>query len=794
MRFMTTASRALRVTDFVTLTAVAVACLAIWEGAVTAGTAPAPPPGASSAGGEDELCTCGEGQNARLKASPVPPPPPSVSGLSHEGVYFIPEPLPPEESYEACTKETIPGASCLTTDSQSWEQPSSYTASIFFTADKGPHQGAPDSHGKASEGALADAHGEEQTGALAGQTTDAPPQAAESLVGTCEAPGSLERHVEAVFGATLKETREIRESAGTRQRRETVAVGAVLESPCRRGRAPTYEERRQHFLAEYGELYSLAAEATAERELKRLRGDIYVDYAGEHTTNRSGLPQREPQQPARAAGLPSSSSSTEAYISNAQNTGNIDKEQQILSFFKDLSLHVFGNAHSRNPSAKLTGSSLLPSHPLARLYDLRAVLASLTLQQITSFVFPHSGSNSVCTDGEPVVSVGHGSAFRESLTLQCCCCADGLSDQRMREARDLTLKFFGAAEKEFAVVFTSGATAAIKLVGEDFPFTAESSFFYLRINHNSVLGVREFAYAAGVKSVKALSEREVEAILKDREAAGLVIDWSAGTVLPYCLFGFPLKDNFNGTSYPTSWIEKIHKYGLSDECRWLVLLDAAAAAPTSPIRLSGTTPERSADFLAISFYKIFGHPTGLGALVLKRSTADVLKKAIGMEQIERHIGALTRHLFRSLKAFRHRNGAPFALLYWGRREDPSGGIVNFNLLRPDGSFVPFSEVEAKTAAAGIHLRTGCFCNPGGCQDYLGLTGAEIVDAARARESCSDPTGALLSRPTPQLVGLAFGPRSYAKAVGSVRISLGYLTTFADVDGLLDFLVRTFLWH
>ncbi|XP_026194340.1 molybdenum cofactor sulfurase, partial [Cyclospora cayetanensis] len=667
---------------------------------------------------------------AAADASPVPPPPPSVSGLSHEGVYFIPEPLPPEESYEACTKETIPGASCLTTDSQSWEQPSSYTASIFFTADKGPHQGAPDSHGKASEGALADAHGEEQTGALAGQTTDAPPQAAESLVGTCEAPGSLERHVEAVFGATLKETREIRESAGTRQRRETVAVGAVLESPCRRGRAPTYEERRQHFLAEYGELYSLAAEATAERELKRLRGDIYVDYAGS-----------APYQ-----------------------------EQQILSFFKDLSLHVFGNAHSRNPSAKLT-------------------------------------------------------------------------DQRMREARDLTLKFFGAAEKEFAVVFTSGATAAIKLVGEDFPFTAESSFFYLRINHNSVLGVREFAYAAGVKSVKALSEREVEAILKDREAAGLVIDWSAGTVLPYCLFGFPLKDNFNGTSYPTSWIEKIHKYGLSDECRWLVLLDAAAAAPTSPIRLSGTTPERSADFLAISFYKIFGHPTGLGALVLKRSTADVLKKvywgggsvsgslcdsrwqklkkevssrledgtvnflsiaaitygfsaiqAIGMEQIERHIGALTRHLFRSLKAFRHRNGAPFALLYWGRREDPSGGIVNFNLLRPDGSFVPFSEVEAKTAAAGIHLRTGCFCNPGGCQDYLGLTGAEIVDAARARESCSDPTGALLSRPTPQLVGLAFGPRSYAKAVGSVRISLGYLTTFADVDGLLDFLVRTFLWH
>lgn len=46
-----------------------------------------------------------------------------------------------------------------------------------------------------------------------------------------------------------------------------------------------------------------------------------------------------------------------------------------------------------------------------------------------------------------------------------------------------------------------------------------------------------------------------------------------------------------------------------------------------------------------------------------------------MEQIERHVAALTRHLFRSLKALRHRNGAPFALLYWGRKEDPSGTCV-----------------------------------------------------------------------------------------------------------------------
>ncbi|CDJ32353.1 molybdopterin cofactor sulfurase, putative [Eimeria mitis] len=191
------------------------------------------------------------------------------------------------------------------------------------------------------------------------------------------------------------------------------------------------------------------------------------------------------------------------------------------------------------------------------------------------------------------------------------------------------------------------------------------------------------------------------------------------------------------------------RVGLSSDCRWLVLLDAAAAAATSPLRLSASGSAASPDFVAISFYKLFGYPTGLGALILKRSAADVLKKAIGMEKIERHVAALTRHLYRSLKVLRHRNGANFALLYWARAEEPSGGIVNFNLLKPDGSFIPFGEVEAKTAAAGIHLRTGCFCNPGGCQDFLGLTGADIVNATRARESCSDPSGAVI-QPTPRL--------------------------------------------
>lgn len=46
--------------------------------------------------------------------------------------------------------------------------------------------------------------------------------------------------------------------------------------------------------------------------------------------------------------------------------------------------------------------------------------------------------------------------------------------------------------------------------------------------------------------------------------------------------------------------------------QWKVMLDAAAFAPTQPLDLT----EFPADFVAVSFYKMFGFPTGLGALLV----------------------------------------------------------------------------------------------------------------------------------------------------------------------------------
>lgn len=52
------------------------------------------------------------------------------------------------------------------------------------------------------------------------------------------------------------------------------------------------------------------------------------------------------------------------------------------------------------------------------------------------------------------------------------------------------------------------------------------------------------------------------------------------------------------------------------------LLDAAALAPSSVISLT----ETPVDAMAISFYKMFGYPTGVGALIVKESFLKILQR------------------------------------------------------------------------------------------------------------------------------------------------------------------------
>ena len=71
-----------------------------------------------------------------------------------------------------------------------------------------------------------------------------------------------------------------------------------------------------------------------------------------------------------------------------------------------------------------------------------------------------------------------------------------LSADCVREARESVLAFF-RAPPEYTVVFTANATAALKLVGESFPFTRTGTYVLGADSHNSLHGIREFSYKAG---------------------------------------------------------------------------------------------------------------------------------------------------------------------------------------------------------------------------------------------------------------------------------------------------------
>ncbi|XP_048464162.1 molybdenum cofactor sulfurase-like [Rhincodon typus] len=75
----------------------------------------------------------------------------------------------------------------------------------------------------------------------------------------------------------------------------------------------------------------------------------------------------------------------------------------------------------------------------------------------------------------------------------------------------------------------------------------------------------------------------------------------------------------------------------------------------------------------------------------------------------------------------------------------------------------------------IHLRTGCFCNTGGCQQHLGISNEDVKKNLKAGHVCGDSLDLIDGRPT-----------------GSVRISFGYMSTFDDAQKFLKFILGCFV--
>lgn len=144
------------------------------------------------------------------------------------------------------------------------------------------------------------------------------------------------------------------------------------------------------------------------------------------------------------------------------------------------------------------------------------------------------------------------------------------------------------------------------------------TFMYLEDNHTSVLGMREYA-----KDVKILSHEDAFKIFNTSKFNLEDMQIQKGQ----SLFVYPAQCNFSGTKYPLSWIDKVQNGVLNtlaqtSPTKWFCMLDAASFVSCNELDLKKFKP----DFVCLSFYKIFGYPTGLGALLVKNTSGHVLNK------------------------------------------------------------------------------------------------------------------------------------------------------------------------
>jgi len=188
------------------------------------------------------------------------------------------------------------------------------------------------------------------------------------------------------------------------------------------------------------------------------------------------------------------------------------------------------------------------------------------------------------------------------------------STELLERARARVLDFFRTSPEEYVAIFTTNATGALRLVGEAYPFRSGDRFRLTFDNHNSVNGIREFARARNAETTyvpSAPPDLRVDEKLLPHYLTDTLGDH-------HNLFAYPAQSNFSGVLHPLEWIEQAHDHG------WDVLLDAAAYVPTNRLDLTRWHP----DFVALSFYKMFGCPTGIGCLLARRDALAKLERPL----------------------------------------------------------------------------------------------------------------------------------------------------------------------
>lgn len=427
--------------------------------------------------------------------------------------------------------------------------------------------------------------------------------------------------------------------------------------------------------------------------------------------------------------------------------------------------------------------------------------------------------------------------------------------------RNKVLSLFNTNQNEYDVVFVMNATHGLKLLAECFDFEQNSSCFaYLNDNHTSVVGMREIISESNSNtSVYCLFEADDLSSTAFNSAcsfdAKLVkLNKNRNTTElnnnSRNLFVYPAQSNFNGRKYSLELIDCIQKHGINlnilneqneparkEEIKnnWFTCLDTASFVCSSKLDLSVHKPE----FMVISFYKIFGFPTGIGALLIKKNervrnclnkkkyfgggtvsmalidedrvcmknssfhefledgtisylqiigvrlAIDKMEKLTlnkGIQLIQSYVEHLTNYCVDGLSGLKHFNGQSLVEIY--RREINSsiktnhGPIISFNLKKSNGDYIGFTLVDKLAQENKINLRTGCFCNIGACQmfmQHLKDKRSFVDNYELYGHKCGDHIDLINGKPT-----------------GAIRISFGYCTIKQEIDTFMEFLKANFM--
>jgi molybdenum cofactor sulfurtransferase len=380
--------------------------------------------------------------------------------------------------------------------------------------------------------------------------------------------------------------------------------------------------------------------------------------------------------------------------------------------------------------------------------------------------------------------------------------ASQLSEKFVSEARKKILAFFNA--QDYYCVFTANASGALQIVGECYPFSHDSHFLLTADNHNSVNGIREYCRHKGGNHTYC-PMRDDDLTIDDGQLTYLLNEHHDKKNK---LFAYPAQSNVSGAQHSLEWIKT------AQEKNWDVLLDAAAFVPTSSLDLCAVQP----DFVSISFYKIFGYPTGIGCLLVKKSKIHKLKKPwfaggtitisaakysghflkqdhekfengtinyleipaiinglnfmthIGMKNIHSRIKELSQFLLQNLLQLKHGNDLPLIKLYGPRHNRDRGGTFLVNFLDARGNMYSFQFIEDRANAEMISLRSGCFCNPGIDETNHQLKAEQLQSFFSNREH-GDYNDMI---------------QHLGKLRGAVRISIGLPTTKQDILKFITF--------